>query len=140
MIARRIQNIILDDVVALLRESPDVSRYTVCSQNDQDLAALIQEEDGKLDGVVVVVSVDTVAKIASKPARYDVSFSVNVTEFVPVNRESPDFETALDVVMECGELIDEAHVGHFERLRHSTPGDGILNAVAECRGEFTVTQ
>lgn len=137
---RHVYNEVLKDVVWNLRSNQRLEGIQIVAQNDQDLASLIQTEEGKTEGVVVVVSVDTVEKIHSNPAKYRISFSANVTEFVPVNRESPDFKTAIDIADECGETIEESGNGSYNTLRHSTPGDGILNAVAECSVECHWTE
>lgn len=132
-----VSGIIMEHVASALRANPELSGVRIVTQNEQDLATLIQTEEGKLDGIVAVVTVDTVSKVHSMPPKYDVSFSVMVTEVVPVNRERSAFRTAIDVAETCGETVDAAEIGHFDLLRHTVPADGILNAVAECRCECT---
>lgn len=138
MIARRVHNHVMESVLALLRGDANLSGVTVVGQDEQELSAIIQTEEAKLDGLVVVVTVDTVAKRHSKPATWDVHFTASVTEVVPVNRENDGYLSAIDVAMECGEAIDAAGIGHFDSLRHTTPGDGVLNAVAECSGQLVL--
>lgn len=139
MSATLVHRSFIDEVVAILKSNAALEGVSIVSQNEQELATIIQTEEGKLDGVVVVVTIDEVQKIHSKPAKYRVTFGCDCTEIVPVNRDGQDFITALDAGMICGEAIDAAKFGHFDRLRHTTPGDGILHAVAECSGEFTVS-
>lgn len=129
---------VIEGAVSILVKEPSLRGVCIVSQNEQELAALIEEEEARLDGLVVVVTVDDVQKIHARPAVYDVRFSVAATEWVPINREKPGFMTALDAGMACGEALDAAKFGHFDRLRHTTPGNGVLHAVAECSGEFTL--
>ena len=129
---------VIDGAVSILVKEPSLRGVCIVSQNEQELATLIQTEEGRLDGLVVVVTVDDVQKIHSNPATYRVTFGCDCTEIVPLNREKPGFTTALDAGMACGEARDAAKFGRCDRLRHTTPGDGVLHAVAECSGEFTL--
>mgnify|MGYP000080916856 FL=1 len=129
---------VIEGAVSILVKEPSLRGVCIVSQNEQELATLIQTEEGMLDGLVVVVTVDDVQKIHSNPAKYRVTFGCDCTEIVPHNREKPGFMTALDAGMACGEALDAAKFGHFDRLRHTTPGNGVLHAVAECSGEFTL--
>ena len=138
--AKYVHQFVMDETVALLRKSEQLQGVQIVAQSDQDLATLITVEESQLDGVAAVVAVNTVEKIHSNPVKYRVDFSVNVTEIVPINRETPGFLTAIDVAAICGDLIDAESPGVYKTLRHSTPGDGILTAVAECAGEFTPTE
>lgn len=136
MIARHVHEVVMEEAVRALRADPALAGVVVVAQNDQDLATLITVEEGRADGLVAVVAVDKAEKIHSNPARYRVDFSVDVTEVVPVNRETPGFRTAIDVAAYCGEAVEAACVGTFKSLDHTTPGDGILCAVAKCFGEY----
>ena len=134
----RIHNTIMHDVAAALRACPELAGVAVVEQNSEDLAAMLAKEEAQLDGPVAVVTVDDVRKLHSNPAVYAVSFSVAVTEYVPLRLEG-ETRTAIDVAMAAGEAVDAAKLGHFDNLTHTTPGGGVLEAVAKCSGEFTLT-
>lgn len=134
----RIHNIVMHDVAAALRASPELAGVAVVEQNSEDLAAMLAKEEAQLDGPVAVVTVDDVRKLHSNPPAYAVSFSVAVTEYVPLRLDG-ETRTAIDVAMAAGEAVDAAKLGHFDNLTHTTPGGGVLEAVAKCSGEFTHT-
>ena len=134
----RIHNTIMRDVAAALRACPELAGVAVVEQNSEDLAAMLAKEEAQLDGPVAVVTVDEVRKLHSRPPAYAVSFSVAVTEYVPLRLDG-ETRTAIDVAMAAGEAVDAAKLGHFDNLTHTTPGGGVLEAVAKCSGEFTHT-
>lgn len=134
----RIHNIVMRDVAGTLRACPDLSGVAVVEQNAEELATMLAKEEAQLEGPVAVVTVDDVRKLHSNPAVYAVSFSVAVTEYVPLRLEG-ETRTAIDVAMAAGEAVDAAGIGHFDELTHTTPGGGVLEAVAKCSGEFTLT-
>ena len=136
----RLHDAILRRAVAALRGAPGLSGARVAAQNEQDLAALVQEDEARIGGLAVVVTVDEVQKRHTRPASYDVRLSVAATEWVPINRERAGFTTAIDAADAGAEALEAAGVGHFVRLSHTTPGDGVLEAVAEMAGTFELDQ
>ncbi len=136
----RLHEAILRRAVEALREAPELSGARVVAQNEQDLAALLQEDEARIGGLAVVVTVDEVQKRHTLPASWDVRLSVAATEWVPINRERPGFATAIDAADAGAEALEEAGIGHYVRLTHTTPGDGVLEAVAEMAGTFELDQ
>lgn len=134
----RIHNIVMHQVALTLQASPELAGVAVVEQNSEDLATMLAKEESQLDGPVAVVTVDEVRKLHSNPAAYAVSFSVAVTEYVPLRLDG-ETRTAIDVAMAAGEAVDAAKLGHFDNLTHTTPGGGVLEAVAKCSGEFSLT-
>ena len=126
----------IEMVMGLLAESELLRRanVSIISQNAGDLATLLEQTLDALDGPVAVVTVDRVQNV--QPGAI-VSGSVMVTENAVLNRErNNDFLTALDVAMEAQRLLDR-HDVHSGDVTHSTPGDGVLEAVCPWEIEFS---
>ena len=138
----RIHNIVMKSVVDILNADEELARSgcSAIAQNEQELATLLQIEMDKLDGPVLVVAVNGVRKIHSNPVKWAVEFSVNASEYVPLRDGRLDFVTAIDAAMAAGEAVERAGIGHFDNLSHTTPGDGVLESVANCSGEFTIEE
>ena len=99
---------VLRRAVAALREAPGLARARVVAQSDQELAALIEEEEARLGGLA--------------------------------GRSASGFTTAIDAADAGAEALEAAGLGHYVRLIHTTPGDGVLEAVAEMAGTFTAAK
>ena len=118
----------MEFVAKLLREDERLASagVEVILQNDGDLATLIERETRSLDAPVAVVTVDRIEN-ASPGAR--VSGTVAVTEYVPLNRsDRTEYLTALDVAVIAHAALDR-HDVHSGTVTHTTPGDGVLEAV-----------
>ena len=108
----------------------------VFEQNSQDLAFMLEKESSAFDAPVVVVTCDKMRKLHSAPAEWELECSVLVTEVVPTNRERGHYMTALDVAFAAAEALDALGGVHLTgEVKHTTPGDGILEAEAKfaCR-------
>lgn len=140
MTNKMIHELVMDAAVSALKAYPDLAGCGVVGQNERDLATLIQTEMDKLDGIALVVTVNGVRKIHANPVKWSVDFSVAATEYVPLRETREFFITAIDAAMAAGEAVENAGVGHFDSLTHTTPGEGILEAVANCSGEFEITR
>ena len=108
----------------------------VVRQNSLALSELVAKADALAKGVCIVVGVDSVRRIASNPVSWDVRFAAYASEKVALRRAGAP--TAIDAAMAAGEILQTAGVGHFESLEHSTPGDGVLEAVAHLSGTFVM--
>ena len=128
-------------IAELLRADEELSAAgcTVIEQNGPELAAEIQKELGSLDGPVLVVCVDEVRLQTTHPRQYEVDVSIDVTEVVVHNRERGGFLTAIDCAMRAGEIADGLF-GNFRSVSHSTPGGGVLEAVAKITGKFQTVE
>ena len=110
---------------------------TVVEQNSQDLAFLLKKPMAQIDAPVVVVTCDRARKRHSQPVEWELECSIMVTENVPINRERPEFLTALDVAFVACEVLDDPQLGIHqtaEPVKHSTPARGILEAEARFAG------
>ena len=106
---------------------------TVLEQNSQDLAFLLAKPMSQIDAPVVVVTCDRARKRHSQPVEWELECSVMVTENVPLNRERPEFLTALDVAFVACEVLDNPQGGIHntaDPVKHTTPARGILEAEA----------
>jgi pseudouridine-5'-phosphate glycosidase len=111
---------------------------TILEQNSQELAFLLKKPMSQIDAPVAVVTCDRARKRHTSPAEWDLECSVMVTENVPLNRERPEFLTALDVAFIACETLDAPQLGIHqttEPVKHTTPARGILEAEARfaCR-------
>ena len=54
----------------------------------------------------------------------------------------PQARNALNnaLLTQIAEALEAAGLGHYVRLSHTTPGDGVLEAVAEMAGTFTAVE
>lgn len=105
----------------------------VLEQNSQELAFQLKKPMAQIDAPVVVVTCDKARKQHSSPVVWELECSVMVTENVPINRERPDFLTALDVAFIACEVLDDPQLGIHqtaEPVKHTTPARGILEAEA----------
>ena len=116
---------------------------TVLEQNSQDLAFLLAKPMSQIDAPVVVVTCDRARKRHSQPVEWELECSIMVTENVPINRERPDFLTALDVAFVACELLDDPNLGIHQTadpVKHTTPARGILEAEARFAGRVTYNE
>lgn len=116
---------------------------TVLEQNSQDLAFLLAKPMSQIDAPVVVVTCDRARKRHSQPVEWELECSIMVTENVPINRERPDFLTALDVAFVACEVLDDPNLGIHqtaEPVKHTTPARGILEAEARFAGRVTYNE
>ena len=111
-------------------ELADSSHATLIGQNSASLAEAIEKNLDGLDNVAIIVCVDRVAYIHTKPKTANVDIAIRCTENVPVNREKANFLTALDCAFRAIDALD-GEFAHAEDVSHSTPGDGVLEAVAK---------
>jgi hypothetical protein len=66
-----------------------------------------------------------------------------VTENVPLNRERPEFLSALDVAFIACEVLDDPQQGIHqtaEPVKHTTPARGILEAEARFAARVTYNE
>lgn len=115
----------------------------VVEQNSQDLAFLLKKPMAQIDAPVVVVTCDRARKRHSQPVEWELECSIMVTENVPLNRERPDFLTALDVAFVACEVLDDPQLGIHqtaEPVKHTTPARGILEAEARFAGRVTYNE
>lgn len=116
---------------------------TVLEQNSQDLAFLLAKPMSQIDAPVVVVTCDRARKRHSQPVEWELECSIMVTENVPINRERPDFLTALDVAFVACEVLDDPNLGIHQTadpVKHTTPARGILEAEARFAGRVTYNE
>lgn len=116
---------------------------TVVEQNSQDLAFLLKKPMAQIDAPVVVVTCDRARKRHSQPVEWELECSIMVTENVPINRERPEFLTALDVAFVACEVLDDPQLGIHqtaEPVKHTTPARGILEAEARFAARVTYNE
>ena len=125
-----------------LREDEELSAADVYvfEQNSQDLAFMLEKENSSFDAPVAVVTCDKARKLHSAPPEWELECSVMVTEVVPTNRTRPHGHmTALDVAFAAADLLDALEGVHLkDDVTHTTPGDGILEAVAKFACRVTI--
>lgn len=127
----------IDFVIGLLREDADLKAagVQVISQNDGEVAKLIQKEVSQLNAPVAVVTVD---KMTNNQPGVRVSGTVAVSEYVPLNRRpGKDFLTALDVAV-LAQIALDRHDVHSGEVAHGTPGKGVLEATCAWELELLV--
>ena len=106
---------------------------TAIEQDSQDLAFLLKKPMSQIDAPVVVVTCDRARKRHAQPEEWELECSVMVTENVPLNRDRPEFLTALDVAFVACEVLDAPQLGIHQTadpVKHTTPARGILEAEA----------
>ena len=132
---RFIQKVMADALRA--NETLRAAGVTVIEQDSQELAYLLKKPLAQIDAPVVVVTCDKARKRYTQPVEWDLECSVMVTENVPLNRERPDFLTALDVAFVASETLADVPGIHQTDapVTHTTPARGILEAEAKfaCR-------
>lgn len=132
---RFIQKVMADALRA--NETLRAAGVTVIEQDSQELAFLLKKPLAQIDAPVVVVTCDKARKRYTQPVEWDLECSVMVTENVPLNRERPDFLTALDVAFVASETLADVPGIHQTDapVTHTTPARGILEAEAKfaCR-------
>ena len=127
----------IDFVIGLLRadETLAAAGVEIISQNDGEVAKLIQKEVSQLNAPVAVVTVD---KLANNAPGVRVAGTVAVTECVPLNRRAgKKFLTALDVAV-LAQIALDRHDVHSGEVAHGTPGKGILEATCQWELELLV--
>ena len=115
----------------------------VLEQDSQALAFLLKKPMAQIDAPVVVVTCDRARKRHSQPVEWELECSVMVTENVPLNRERPEFLTALDVAFIACEVLDDPQLGSHqtaEPVKHTTPARGILEAEARFAARVTYNE
>lgn len=115
--------------LSTIPELADNSRATLIGQNSASLTEAIEKNLDALDNVAIIVCVDRVAYSRTKPRVATVEIAIRCTENVPVNREKADFLTAIDCAFLAVDALD-GDFAHAEDVTHSTPGEGVLEAVA----------
>ena len=139
---RFIQKLIADALRA--DETLRAAGVTVIEQDSQDLAFLLKKPLAQIDAPVAVVTCNKARKRYTQPAEWDLECSVMVTENMPLNRERPDYLTALDVAFVASETL--AAVPGVRQtdapVTHTTPSRGILEAEAKfaCRVTYNEQQ
>ena len=136
-----IQKIMADALRA--NETLRAAGVTVLEQNSQDLAFMLAKPMSQISAPVVVVTCDRARKRHSQPVEWDLECSVMCTENVPLNRERPEFLTALDVAFVACEVLDNPQGGIHqtaEPVKHSTPARGILEAEARFAARVTYNE
>lgn len=132
---RFIQKVMADALRA--NETLRAAGVTVIEQDSQELAYLLKKPLAQIDAPVVVVTCDKARKRYTQPVEWDLECSVMVTENVPLNRERPDFLTALEVAFVASETLADVPGIHQTDapVTHTTPARGILEAEARfaCR-------
>ena len=112
----------------------------VLEQDSQALAFLLKKPMSQINAPVAVVTCDRARRRHTAPEEWELECSVMVTENVPINRDRPEFLTALDVAFIACEVLDDPQLGIHqtaEPVKHTTPARGIL--VAEARFAARVT-
>jgi hypothetical protein len=107
------------------------------------LAFLLKKPMSQIDAPVAVVTCDRARKRHTQPEEWELECSVMVTENVPLNRERPEFLTALDVAFIACETLDDPQLGiHLtnEPVKHTTPARGILEAEARFAARVTYNE
>jgi hypothetical protein len=105
----------------------------VLEQDSQALAFLLKKPMSQIEAPVAVVTCDRARRRHTAPEMWELECSVMVTENVPINRERPDFLTALDVAFIACEVLDNPQGGIHQTadpVKHTTPARGILEAEA----------
>lgn len=109
----------------------------VLEQDSQALAFMLKKPMSQINAPVAVVTCDRARKRHTQPEEWELECSVMVTENVPLNRERPDFLTALDVAFVASETLADVPGIHQTDapVTHTTPARGILEAEAKfaCR-------
>jgi pseudouridine-5'-phosphate glycosidase len=135
---RFIQKVMADALRA--DETLRAAGVTVIEQDSQELAFLLKKPLAQIDAPVAVVTCDKARKRYTQPVEWDLECSVMVTENVPLNRERPDFLTALDVAFVASETLADVPGVHQTDapVTHTTPARGILEAEAKfaCRVRY----
>ena len=115
----------------------------VLEQDSQALAFLLKKPMSQIVAPVAVVTCDRARKRHSQPEEWELECSVMVTENVPLNRDRPEFLTALDVAFIACEVLDVPQSGiHLtnEPVKHTTPARGILEAEARFAARVTYNE
>ena len=105
----------------------------VLEQDSQALAFMLKKPMSQIPAPVAVVTCDRARKWHTQPEEWELECSVMVTENVPLNRDRPEFLTALDVAFIACEVLDDPQLGIHqtaEPVKHTTPARGILEAEA----------
>lgn len=106
---------------------------SVLEQDSQALAFMLKKPMSQINAPVAVVTCDRARRRHTAPEEWELECSVMVTENVPLNRDRPEFLTALDVAFIACEVLDDPQLGIHqtaEPLKHTTPARGILEAEA----------
>lgn len=115
----------------------------VLEQDSQSLAFLLKKPMSQINAPVAVVTCDRARKRHTQPEEWEFECSVMVTENVPLNRERPEFLTALDVAFIACEVLDDPQLGIHqtaEPVKHTTPARGILEAEARFAARVTYNE
>ena len=105
----------------------------VLEQDSQALAFMLKKPMSQINAPVAVVTCDRARKRHTQPEELELECCVMVTENVPLNRDRPEFLTALDVAFIACEVLDDPQLGIHqtaEPVKHTTPARGILEAEA----------
>ena len=105
----------------------------VLEQDSQALAFMLKKPMSQINAPVAVVTCDRARKWHTQPEEWELECCVMVTENVPLNRDRPEFLTALDVAFIACEVLDDPQLGIHqtaEPVKHTTPARGILEAEA----------
>lgn len=102
---------------------------SVITQDDAELATLLEQRLDAFNGLVVVVCVES--QKGEYPA-IDMTWSLVITEAVPINRERADFITALDLAERIKVELD-CHQYRWLETTHQFSEDSITIATARYR-------
>lgn len=115
----------------------------VLEQDSQALAFMLKKPMSQINAPVAVVTCDRARRRHTAPEEWELECSVMVTENVPLNRERPEFLTALDVAFIACEVLDAPQLGIHqtaEPVKHTTPARGILEAEARFAARVTYNE
>lgn len=115
----------------------------VLEQDSQALAFLLKKPMSQINAPVAVVTCDRARRRHTAPEEWELECSVMVTENVPINRDRPEFLTALDVAFIACEVLDDPQLGIHqtaEPVKHTTPARGILEAEARFAARVTYNE
>lgn len=115
----------------------------VLEQDSQALAFMLKKPMSQINAPVAVVTCDRARKRHTQPEEWELECCVMVTENVPLNRDRPEFLTALDVAFIACEVLDDPQLGIHqtaEPVKHTTPARGILEAEARFAARVTYNE
>lgn len=119
-------------IAGLLRECPWFAdnRVEVIEQNKSDLRFLLEKQLTAMKNVVVVVGCDM---MTNQYPNLELTTTITAIEYVPMNRASKQFVTAIDVIQAAIEVVD-GEWWHFDSMSHESPAASTLQATASFRG------
>lgn len=117
----------------LCREPTLHAREIVPLQQDAgEILHLIEQDLTRLDRPLIVIAVDSAR--SNRPG-VELSWSLIITEAVPLNRLREGFLTALDVAFLCIRALDGS-THHWVDLQHTVSEDGLFQATLSFRTHY----